>query len=386
MAPRRRDVKQQISAKPQTTASKSKNVTTASTTASKPKEDKIHFLPIELQQLILDHFTRAFPCPNPTDLKQQIQTVKGHLYNRDFASAFSKPEYLDAYALRWSAARALGYAKLFAFLSHSGGLSSLLPDTADSNAANPAGRTSLSSLSSDGADSVAANKRQVLCIGGGAGAELVALCASTLATSASPPAAGLRPLLSVTLLDIADWSTVASKLEVALTTTPTLSQYASAAAKASNGPFVERQNLEVSFVHTDVLDPWDESLRTKVSTAGLVTIMFTLNELFSASRAKATAMLLSLSDLMRIGSELLVVDSPGSYSEVGVGRGSEGKKYPMKFLLQHTLMEVAKGKWELVYGEESRWFRVGENGKGEGLRYALELENMRYQVWLYRRI
>ncbi|KPI43287.1 uncharacterized protein AB675_6999 [Cyphellophora attinorum] len=373
MAPRR---KQQISAKPQTTASKSENVTSA----SKVKEEK-NLLPIELQQLILDHFTRAFPCPNPTDLKAQIQTVKGHLYNRDFVPAFSKPEYLDAYALRWSAARALGYAELFASLSHSGGLSSLSSlssRNADADASLPSHIAGL--------DEATSNQRQILCIGGGAGAELVALCASTTTAPGSGHTATPRPPLSVTLLDIANWSSVVSKLQTALTTAPALSAYASATAKASNAPLIEPSNLEMSFVQMDVLDPWDQALQAKVRGVGLVTIMFTLNELFGASRAKTTGMLLNLSDWMHVGSELLVVDSPGSYSQVGVGQSGETKKYPMKFLLQHTLMEVAKGKWDLVFGEESRWFRVGENGKGEKLSYALELENMRYQVWLYRRV
>ena len=38
-------------------------------------------------------------------------------------------------------------------------------------------------------------------------------------------------------------------------------------------------------------------------------------------------------------------------------------------------------KWEKVVDEESKWFRLPP-----GLRYPIELENMRYQIHLYRRL
>ncbi|KAL9001813.1 MAG: hypothetical protein Q9188_005227, partial [Gyalolechia gomerana] len=89
---------------------------------------------------------------------------------------------------------------------------------------------------------------------------------------------------------------------------------------------------------------------------------------------------------------------PGSYSTVGVngtgtdgegkgnGNGKGGKKYPMQWLLDHTLLEAVNGvgnkdgKWEKVHGEESRWFRLGEE-----LRYPISLEDLRMQVHVYRR-
>ena len=88
-----------------------------------------------------------------------------------------------------------------------------------------------------------------------------------------------------------------------------------------------------------------------------------------------------------------MVDSAGSYAEVGVGKEEESKKYPMQWLLDHTLLESATQinhpvtkkdhvrKWEKLRGEESRWFRLPD-----GLKYPLELEDMRYQMHLYRRI
>jgi hypothetical protein len=70
-------------------------------------------IPLELQQLLLNIFSNAFAERLSEDFGPLLQEVKGHLYNRDFATAFGKNEYLEAYAARWSASRALGYAELF---------------------------------------------------------------------------------------------------------------------------------------------------------------------------------------------------------------------------------------------------------------------------------
>ena len=63
------------------------------------------------------------------------------------------------------------------------------------------------------------------------------------------------------------------------------------------------------------------------------------------------------------------------------------KKYPMKWLLDHTLLSVAgtgeQAKWMKVEGEDSVWYRIERRRE---LRYAVELESMRYQLHLYRRI
>ena len=78
----------------------------------------------------------------------------------------------------------------------------------------------------------------------------------------------------------------------------------------------------------------------------------------------------------------MVVDSPGSYSTVTIN-GSE-KKYPMQWLLDHTMLSTkatAGTAWEKVASDESKWFRLPE-----GLQYPIKLENMRYQFHLYRRL
>jgi len=115
-----------------------------------------------------------------------------------------------------------------------------------------------------------------------------------------------------------------------------------------------------------------------------VTIMFTLNELFTSSVSKATALLLALTDAMEPGSWLLVVDSPGSYSEVTLGTGIP-KRYPMQWLLNHTMLEAVgttEGvrKWRKHCTDDSKWFRIDPR-----LKYLVELENMRYQMHLFHR-
>ena len=296
-------------------------------------------LPIELQQIILDQFRHAFPFNDATNLKQSIQEVKGHLYNRDFASAFGRPEYLSAYALRWSASRALCYAEIFANLD----------------------------FLQKGQNAPGASR--VLCIGGGAGAEVAGLAAAMHPSDTKT---------EVTAVDVADWSSVLQQLGNVLVSPPPLSAYASEAVRNANRSMIEPERLSVKFTQRDILECRDEGLREMLRGVGLCTIMFTLNELFSSSIAKTTAVLLGLGE-MEIGAWLLVVDSPGSYSEVKLGK-EQTKQYPMKWLLDHALMETAKGKWEKVTEDDSRWFRINLS-----LKYPIELENMRYQIHLYRR-
>ena len=300
-------------------------------------------LPIELQQTLLNVFSAAFPLAgNPSELTSTIQEVKRHLYHRDFANAFGRPEYLSAYALRWSAARALAYADIFARF-------------------DPESRW-------QGDDRV-----RVACIGGGAGAESVALAGMVRHRSLC----GLR----MEAVDVADWSACLRGLQDAIVSLPPLSKHASESVRAANRSLLEKEQLVVEFRCEDVLEYAEERLRELTRRTKLVTIMFTLNELFTTSIAKTTALLLKLTDAMDSGAWLLVVDSPGSYSEVKLGKSDGTKKYPMKWLLDHTLLEIAgEDKWKKEVDEDSKWFRLDSR-----LKYPIELEDMRYQIHTYQR-
>lgn len=314
--------------------------------ASKRSKHEHAPLPHELQQSILDQFRHAFPFTNVANLKEPIQEVKGHLYNRDFTAAFGKSEYLSAYALRWSASRALCYGEIFANLDFL--------------------------QMKQKPRQVRENASRVVCIGGGAGAEVVGLAAAMHASDAK---------MEVTAVDVADWSGTLETLRNMLVSPPPLSMYASEAARKANRSMIEPGNLDIKFVQRDILDCKGEESRELMHGIDLCTIMFTLNELFGSSISKTTALLLGLADVMTVGTLLLVVDSPSSYSEVMVGKEEKTRQYPMRWLLDHALMDVAQGKWEKVMEDDSKWFRIDNH-----LRYPIDLENMRYQIHLYRRI
>ncbi|GLA76158.1 hypothetical protein AtubIFM55763_007724 [Aspergillus tubingensis] len=362
------------------------------------------------------------------DIKSLIQTIKTHLYNRDFDSAFTdaNEDLLRAYALRWSSSRALGYAGIFRAL-----LKEVIKPV---------------SKDDDAAAAAAASTKNVVCIGGGAGAEIVALAAAwrdfldgaelrssssasdegqiadavkavslddgkekeereeeeKLQPTSTSATATTYPGLSVTAVDIADWSKVVERLSTAIRSpTVTGSKSHPAPLLSSNEDEEKKEKktpgFNVQFEKLDVLSAGEKELQGLFSRQGaescstaLVTLMFTLNELFSTSMAKATGFLLRMTDLLRPGTVLLVVDSPGSYSTLKLGKGGDGevreRQYPMKFLLDHTLLSVAEGKWERLLSQDSRWWRRDaarlkyDVGEGAGL------EDMRFQVHVYRRV
>ena len=263
--------------------------------------------------------------------------------------------------------------------------------------------------------------KRIVCIGGGAGAEVVALAA--VHQYLDDP--GLA--FDVHAVDVADWSGVIEKLEGAWNTTSSSrvqnphpqseavmqegqraeeseesdpsQQPATTEAQPSHATpsaAAESSHHHATFQKADILTlprtPTLQSLFTPSrGTSLIITLLFTLNELFTTSLSQTTHLLLSLTDLTPPGTVLIVIDSPGSYSEVSVG-ANEGpkKRYPMRFLLDHTLMSVASegGKWEKFVGEEARWFRIDEGLKGidGGMGYPVELENMRYQIHGYRHL
>jgi len=347
----------------------------------KPKEEKptvLSPIPLELQQLLLNIFRSTFAERFETDINPLLQEVKGHLYNRDFAAAFGNKRYLEAYAARWSPSRALGYAETFwdvkehLFSNH-------IPNPEDQDERVGEGEGGKKCW-------------KVVCLGGGAGAEIVALAGVQKMLSAGEgeiKETGNHKMY-VTAIDNADWSAVVKTLATQLETTPTLSKFASAAAKAANTPLLTPGSFNITFTKHDVLAPESLDMVSCLQNASLVTLLFTLNELYSASLPLTQRFLLGLTANMRPGSLLIVIDSPGSYSSVTLN-GAE-KKYPMQWLLDHTLLKQANGnqkvrgeeevpRWKKLHEDESKWFRMDEE-----LTYPIELENMRMQVHLYRRI
>ncbi|KAI7239379.1 hypothetical protein KC330_g1998 [Hortaea werneckii] len=328
-----------------------------STNAGAIKQPNIGTVPFELQQRCLNVFRDALE-PDEQDSKT-VQEVKGHLYNRDFGTAFGNLEYLKVYASRWSPSRALGYLQIFNDVQKHF-------DVAAAEGESPSTKP-----------------REIVCLGGGAGAELVALAGWL---SQSPSEAEQQQKLGIKLLDIASWEIVVGCLQRRIVIPPELSKYASAAAKEANKAMLSEECIKVESQQQDLLEWPEAKLKTTVGGADLVTLMFTLNELYSANMAATQHLLERLTDSMQLGSHLLVVDSPGSYSTVSIN-GAE-KKYPMQWLLDYTLLGSGQkkgkddgAKWAKVESDESRWFRLSPD-----LRYPIDLENMRFQMHLYRRV
>ncbi|KAF2468990.1 uncharacterized protein BDR25DRAFT_304878 [Lindgomyces ingoldianus] len=316
-------------------------------------------MPEELQQLLLNVFKNAFADRLEADIHPLLQEVKTHLYNRDFLTAFGRQDYLDAYAARWSPSRALGYLQVMTESKEQ-----ILPTVHDVNKS----------------DNLAT---RIVCLGGGAGAEIVAL-GGFISTLAQPKPTGeqQQTRFEVVAIDIANWSAIVGKLLQNLTSPPPLSKHASATAKAANTALVNSEQLQVKFHQHDILHVDFSDLMPLLQGAHVITIMFTLNELYATSLSLTQKLLLNLTSYLEDGALLLVVDSPGSYSTVSLN-GTE-KNYPMQWLLDYTLLRQdhrdEAPAWTKVTEDGSKWFRLSHS-----LAYPIELENMRYQLHLYKR-
>lgn len=362
--------------------------------------------PLEVQQRILATFSTAFAHLLSLDaianvLQPLLQEVKQHLYYRAFQLAFGNPDYLQAYAARWSPSRALGYLQIFVDV-----LEYLEPLLSSSPHNEP------SVIAPDETfENTPKSNFNAVCLGGGAGAEICAF-AGLLRVLSDPTISPTTKLryenlrFKIAAFDMADYlSSAVMPLTQCLTTPPPLSKYTSASVRASNCEFVSPTSFSVDFVQQNLLvqsgdETAEQRFREALSNADIVTLMFTLNELYTVSVPATQQLLLNMTAAIQAGSLLLVVDSPGSYSTVTINE--QEKKYPMHWLLDHTLLaepeqrrtraddavnpntirkSLETPKWEKLITHESRWFRLPE-----GLRYPLELEDMRFQMHMYRRL
>ena len=305
-------------------------------------------------------------------LPAAVQAVKKSLYERDFAGAFVTPQRRAAYVARWSAGRALGYAAVFAgVLRHlcdgDGNEQERdqdldMDDAEDEDEDVEAGR----------GNPEAPRRRRTLvvcCLGGGAGAELAGLTAAVWESTSSGGSERFRHRATCRCGGLVDGAVPPARR-------PRGIGDCDGRRRASVSPDFRQLG--------NALDLTPVELRSLLAGAGLVTIMFTLNELFTVSVRRATALLLALRSAIKLDGLLLVVDSAGSYATVKLGEAE--KRYPMQWLLDHTVLgssgeagEDCVAEWIKIRGEET-WFRVPRE-----LKYPLELENMRYQLHLYRR-
>lgn len=274
---------------------------------------------------VIDLFNTSFHAIlSSNNLERHIQAVKKDLFNRDYLVAFGSDDKRFAYASRWTPARSIAYASLFSTLDP---IREIFEDSYKST--------------------------KCLCIGGGAGAELVGLAAMFSRLNANS-----KSDIEVVAIDIADWSIVVRALTNYIKKTW----------------FQEEAKFNSTFLNTDVLT--DKTLRYK--EFDLITLMFTTNELFAEKRQETIKLLQNFNQNCKKGCKLLIAESAGSYSNITIG----SKQFPVQFLIDMILIGKPgsnDGAWELAGQSESCWYRIDP----KEVEYQMKLENMRFFYRLY---
>ncbi|KAF3025058.1 hypothetical protein E8E14_014461 [Neopestalotiopsis sp. 37M] len=351
-----------------------------------------NILPVELQQLILDIFRVTFPASQDfTTLKPLLTQINDALLQKSLETAFGTEQFREGYAIRWSPSRALAYSNILAQICDDHGDSPWVKRLLGDVAEGPA---------------------KVLCFGGSA-AEVMALAGvlrcmredasgkpsassadldSSEDTQAALSSSLATGLVDLHLIDNTDWSEVVSKLCAGLTTAPQLSKYASAAARAKNVSFISPQALATKFTKSDILELTVEDLQTTMgSEVTLITLFFTLNDLYNTSLRRATSFLRKLSDAVPKGSLLLVIDTQEAAAIVESVKDEAEKAFPMGWLLDKALLPapvaVENGPaperaWEKLVDDTNRLCKLPD----KGLDYPAGLENLKLQVHLFKRL
>jgi 25S rRNA (uracil2843-N3)-methyltransferase len=205
--------------------------------------------------------------------------------------------------------------------------------------------------------------------------------------AAPPSLKGKERAWSWTGLDIGSWGAVLDEFSNTLRAEWQLELPAkyiqgdmlgSRSPTSSNGPVSEdRPEEEPSHRPVDIA-----SILT-ATPPKLITLLFTLTELFSQSRPATLRFLHLLTAHVPPGTLFLVADSASDISEFAIG--SAGRKWPVWMILDMALTSGEEGKgaeWDKVRGEDSRWYRLPE---GVGAGWPVKLENTRYWYRLYRR-
>jgi 25S rRNA (uracil2843-N3)-methyltransferase len=363
-----------------------------------------NLLPIELQQLLLNIFRTTFPiCQDYEALKPMLQQIKDALSERNFEKAFRCLDWMEAYAVRWSPSRALCYVAVLAELCEEFREEEWIKCLFGSEKHDIEGSTI--------SNGKFVRQSKVVCFGGGAAevmafgailrhvlsisADVMTMRSPSLSESGCSSGSESSPfplLLELHLLDSTKWAPIISSLLFGLTTPPTLSRYASASARARNAPFLFPDILKASSQQCNILEASQNELVSMIGAKpALITLFHTLNDLLASSVAKCAAFLLKLTMAAPKNSFLLIIDGLDSSSEIIVGKDDQGREkntYPMRYLLDMVLMEKQlsaavdqKQSWERLVGDQSRYFRIPE-----GLTYPVRLENIRFQVYLFKKL
>lgn len=287
------------------------------------------------------HGTLADP-----ELPERIQRIKGALYDKRFLDVFCDAALLQAYAARWVPGRALAFREVFD----------------ESNAV----RRWIGGKARQGQLPLL-EEQEMICIGGGAGSELIALAA--VLAEAEPLSRPFR----IRLVDVGPYGDLLTTLEGGVRHT---------------FKTVTEDKLKIVFQQADVLGDvtW---LDPSAGRPPLITLLFTITELFAQSRASAIVFLRCLAECSP-GTLFLVLDSANEDASA-VQVGTAGRAFSLVMLLDGLLCTGlgndgkgnSEGAWKVVDKVDSRWFRLPD-----GLQelYPVKIENTRYWMRLYKRI
>ncbi|KAF9201059.1 hypothetical protein BGZ49_008713 [Haplosporangium sp. Z 27] len=340
----------------------------------------------------------AFNLPS---FDETLQTIKSHFFDRNYDAVFQNPAHLPVYSARYAPSRALCYYRLF--LEHPVLMKSL-----------------------EGGPST------ILCIGSGAGSELVGISAAMVhatpvsskmkkkkTTSTSKSMKDIEPehdqnglkedpivdssISGLEKLELSSNSNSITAPGSQTTKDTTISDEALSSIKSTKPKKPKVNKQQVTIVMQDyvdwspILQPMEtvirsrmqlgperlaceteignvldlsEGLLRRVEKADLITFMFVLNELFQ-DKKRTMLLVAKIVAAMPSGAHMLVVDSAGSFSNLKVGE----RVYMVYMLLDH-LKDL-----EIVYQDDSTWYRCPP-----GVTYPLKLENMRHFIRIYKKL
>ncbi|KAH0360759.1 hypothetical protein KCU65_g9181, partial [Aureobasidium melanogenum] len=356
-------------------------------------------LEVELQQVVINVFKDVFgELMDFGELKEVLGKVVKEVGEGRWEEAFRDEGKREVYAVRWGPSRAVAYANV---------LAAVCEERSEENWVQRV------------TGSLQPSKAKAICFGGGA-AEVMAFAG--LLRHLRPDASGKQqqeldaltaettpsdtiPILDITLIDSANWSSVLDKLTTGITTPPPLSKYASASARAANTALLAPQNLTINFQHHDIFNLKTPQLKELLGTEEpvLATFFLTLGHLYNTSIPKTTAFLYKLNATLPIGSTILIIDSIGASVSVPIPDSEEVTEYSVSWLLSRVLLgkpadpvpTQGKGKkaieedsankpvprWEKIINEEMKINRLDEK-----LRYPGSLENVKFQILAFRRV
>ncbi|GAA5840017.1 hypothetical protein JCM3766R1_000641 [Sporobolomyces carnicolor] len=361
----------------------------ATTTLSEPTTQLL-----ELTSRLTAHLRRS------NQFTPTLQHVKTLLYNKEYLAAFGTESdegetWRQVYFARWTPARAVLYERAFREL----GVGRILGWEVDEEAREEQELleqrrkrgTNREATAEPNSPAGQARDKEVIMIGSGAGAELLAL--GCVLGSAKSEEASERPKVRVKAIDQGNWGELVGKMDDGM---------------KSEWPALSNDGMKLDFVQGDLLSAYSVAnssteaptpasslpaldLDLSSPNLALVTICFTITELLLQSRVSTLRFLSTLTSSAPKGLHLLIIES-ASLALIPIG--TSGRTYPLGQLLDHALCGGGGGQWEIVKSEEAKWFRMPEGAEqvynrdieesGKGIK--VKLENSRVVLRLYRKL